>query len=81
LAGPAVNARLVVAGIVLAFAPGVDRSEEMALTLLAVLCVEFLGGLVLAFPRKSRALGLALVAGALLSLALGILFLWARINL
>src|SRR3954462_3739927 len=76
-----VNAWLVGAGVALAFAPGVDRSEEIALTLLAILCGEFLGGLVLVLPRKRRALGLALLAGAFLSFALGIFFLWARLNL
>lgn len=78
-----VNACLVGAWVALAFAPGVDGDVEdrIALTFLAILCVELLGGLVLVWPRKRRALGLALLAGALLSVALGILLLWAWYNL
>jgi hypothetical protein len=75
-----VNACLLGAGVAIAFAPGVD-GEEIALALVAILCAELLGGLVLIFPRKRRALGLALLAGALLSMALGIFFLWARMHL
>ena len=75
-----VNAFLVGVGVALSFAPDVDDNVELgiALTLLAVLCGELLGGLALVFPRKRRALGLALLAGFLVSIALGILFLWAR---
>lgn len=78
-----INVCLMGAGTALAFAPGVSRDlvEKIAFTVTAILCGELLGGLVLVFPRKRRALGLALLAGSLLSVALGIFFLWARFNL
>jgi hypothetical protein len=70
-----VNAWLVGAGLALGFAPGMrsDADLKIALTLLAVLCGELLGGLVLVFPRKRRALGLALLAGVFLSIVLAAL--------
>src|SRR4029077_954114 len=60
-----VNAWLMGAWIALYFAPGVDGDvkDDIMLALLAILCGELLGGLVLVFPRKRRALGLALLAG------------------
>lgn len=78
-----VNAWLMGAWIVLDYAPGMDGGvrEGIMLSLFAIFCGEFLGGLVLVFPRKRRALGLALLAGAPLSIALGIFFLWARLRL
>ncbi|MFL6263418.1 MAG: hypothetical protein ACJ76Y_27315 [Thermoanaerobaculia bacterium] len=70
-----VNACLAGAGLALGFAPGVNGrlDLEIVLTLLAILCGEILGGLGLVFPRKGRVLGLALLAGAFLSIAVGIL--------
>lgn len=78
-----VNAWLAGAGIGLAYAPGVDGGvvEDIAFILLGILGAELLGGLVLAVPPRTRALGLALLAGFFLSTALGILILWAKIHL
>ncbi|MFL6234309.1 MAG: hypothetical protein ACJ76N_14345 [Thermoanaerobaculia bacterium] len=72
-----VNALLAGAGVALACAPRMDDDVKLGivLTLLAILCLELLGGLVLVFPRKRRALGLALLAGLFLSVALGALVL------
>jgi len=74
-----VNAWLAGAGIALSFAPGLEgrRALEIVLALVAVLCGEILGGLALVFPRRGRALGLALLAGAFLSIALTALGMWA----
>jgi hypothetical protein len=77
-----VNACLVGAGTALAFAPGTSDDVKLgiALTLLAVLFGELLGGLaIFFFWRKKRPLALALLAGFFSSIALGALLLGSLI--
>jgi hypothetical protein len=72
-----VNALLMAAGVAISFAPRVegDAPGVIGISLFLLLCVEFLTGVALVFPEKTRTAGLALLLGFLLSVALGILVL------